>query len=119
MLLLYYQFNFHWAVFEGYFRVFFCGKVHISSKHIICFEKVLFTELIVILIWFFLEENAILTAFSSCYPHFHNYSSSFIALFLHLTILFFLYSSRRICSSISAISSSCLRKARQSESTIS
>ena len=72
MLLLYYQFNFHWAVFEGHFRIFFCGKAHISSKHIICFEKVLFTELIVILIWFFLEENAILTAFSSCYPHFHN-----------------------------------------------
>ena len=72
MLLLYYQFNFHWAVFEGHFRVFFCGKAHISSKHIICFEKVLFTELIIILIWFFLEENTILTAFSSCYPHFHN-----------------------------------------------
>ena len=72
MLLLYYQFNFHWAVFEGHFRVFFCGKAHISSKHIICFEKVLFTEFIIILIWFFLEENAILTAFSSCYPHFHS-----------------------------------------------
>ena len=111
MLLLYYQFNFHWAVFEGHFRVFFCGKAHISSKHIICFEKVLFTELIIILIWFFLEENAILTAFSSCYPHFHNLFLIIYSIIPTFYYFIFLYSSRRICSSISAISSSCLRKA--------